>query len=212
MKLISYYTETHEILVNKFFIPSIKEEDNFLLKIKKGIQQSKDGNYFSEGFNITTRDKIQFLCDELKQSNENDFVLFSDVDIIFIKPINEYLKNYQQYDAVFQKGYNFLNTGFFMLKNTKKIRDFFNNAVNEIPKYHDDQVAINKMIVRSDIKYTTFDDRILNPAALIGKKVWAGEKFILPDNTLVFHACWCAGVENKIKMLEYARDYETITS
>jgi len=212
MKLISYYTETHEILLNKFFIPSIKSEDNFDLRLKKGVQHSEDGNYFSRGFNLATRDKIEFLYEQLNSSDENEFVLFSDVDIIFLKPIMDYLKTYQSYDAVFQKGYDFLNTGFFMVKNTEEIRDLFNLSIEKIPNHHDDQEVINKLILDTKINYTTFGDEILNPAAIIGKKIWSGEEFILPKKTILFHACWCAGIDNKIKFLEYVRDNKTITT
>ena len=87
MKLIAHYTDSHQILLNDFFIPSIKNEDDFILKTNKGTQYSNDGNYFSNGFNLATKDKIEFLYNELLKTDEDEFVLFSDVDIIFIKPI-----------------------------------------------------------------------------------------------------------------------------
>jgi hypothetical protein len=53
-----------------------------------------------------------------------------------------------------------------------------------------------------------FNDEILSVAHVIGPKVWEGENFNIPENTLVFHACWCAGIDKKIKLLNYVRNYK----
>ncbi len=206
MKLITYYTKTHEFLLKEYLIPSINEDFNIIDGY--GQQKSEDGNYFSKGFNESTKDKLIFLYDNLLNSDENEILLFCDVDIIFLKPIKDYLNKYLDYDMVFQKGYDGLNTGFFLLKNKKNVRHLLKDVIENCHKYHDDQIALNDIIQKyNNIKYTTFDDRILSPAPLIGRKVWSGETFEVPNNTLVFHACWCAGIDNKIKLLTYVKNY-----
>jgi hypothetical protein len=211
MKLVTFYTKTHEKMLKDFLIPSITEDFEIVQGV--GEQKSQDGGYFSVGFNESTKDKMIFLHKTLLESKENEVLLFSDVDIIFLKPIKNYINNYLNYDMVFQKGYDGLNTGFFVLKNTVDIRNLLLDVINNCHLYHDDQIALNSIIQRHPkIKYTNFDDKILSPAALIGYKVWEGEFLKIPEDTLVFHACWCAGVDNKIKLLDYVRNYGKVTS
>lgn len=211
MKLITFYTKTHEKMLRDFLLPSITED--FKLIEGNGEQKSQDGSYFSKGFSESTKDKIVFLYNVLLESEENEVMLFSDVDIIFLKPIKDYLNGYLDYDMVFQKGYGGLNTGFFLLKNKEEVRNLLKNVINNCHFYHDDQIALNDIIQKyTTIKYTNFDDKILSPAAIIGLKVWGGEELKIPEDTLVFHACWCAGVDNKIKLLNYVRDYGKITT
>jgi hypothetical protein len=210
MRLITYYTDSHTYLYENYFISSIKDDFEILCKI--GDQISPDGNYFTTGFNETTKNKILFLFESLSGITENEFVLFSDVDIIFLNPISDYIKEYMDYDMVFQKGFGGLNTGFFILKNIPEVRNLLNSVVENCHHYHDDQIALNKLINKFNINYTTFNDRIMCPATVIGSKIWTDEQFIIPEETLVFHACWCAGVDNKIRLLNYVRDYKQITS
>jgi len=208
MKLIVYYTDTHEKLYKDYFLESIKDDYGFKIIAKKGHQHSLNGSYFSQGFNETTRDKINFLLDNLLESKENEIVLFSDVDIIFLGDIKEYIKGYDSFDMVFQNGFGGLNTGFFIMKNNQKVRTLLESVINECHKFDNDQIATNEIIKRYDLNITMFDDKIMSPANLIGQKIWSGENLIIPSTILVFHACWCVGVENKSKLLEYVRTYK----
>lgn len=209
MKLITFYTETHERLFSEFLMPSLSED--FELIKGSGLQKSQDGSYFSSGFTETTKDKITFLYNVLIETVENEVLLFCDVDIVFFKPIQDYLNEYSEYHMVFQKAYDGFNTGFFLLKNIGAVRSLLKDVINNCHLYHDDQLALNDIIQRyKTIKYTAFDDKILCPAASIGSKVWEGEELTIPEDTLVFHACWCAGVENKIKLLNYVRNYRKV--
>ena len=205
MKLVTYYTESHSKLFADYFIPSIK--DKFDIIGKCGQQISPDGNYFNQGFSETTKDKIEFLLETLKTSEEDETVLFCDVDIIFLGPIKDYLGNYDQYDMSFQEGHGGLNTGFFIMKNNQKVRNLLDLVVKNCHMYHDDQITLNFLIKNTELRYCTFDVRIMSVADSIGPKIWNNEIFDIPEKTLVFHACWCAGVDNKIKLLDYVLNY-----
>jgi hypothetical protein len=207
MKLITYYTSSHKILLNNFFIPSIKNIDDFELIPSEGQQISVNGNYFSKGFNETTKNKIEFLLSVLSESEKEEVVLFSDVDVIFLNPIKEYLKKYFEFDITFQQAHYGLNTGFFLIKNTNTNIELLEEVIEKCHLYPNDQDSLNDIIKTKKINYTTFDDRVLSPATIIGPKILNGENLIIPNESLVFHACWCAGVDNKIKLLEYVRGY-----
>lgn len=209
MKLITHYTETHKIMFEKYFMESIDLYSEFEVLFSTGTQHSEDGDYFSKGFNETTKDKINFLLDTLnKKVEEDEYVLFSDVDVVFLKPIKKFLLDFKSFDMVFQNGIGGLNTGFFLLKNNKIVRNLLLEVVNKCHLYDNDQLALNDIIKNYDIKINMFGNEILSVAHLIGPKVWSYEKFNVPENTLVFHACWCAGVNKKIELLDYVRNYK----
>ena len=209
MKLITYYTKTHERMYNEFFINSIDKYKEFEVFSKIGEQHSVDGGYFSKGFNETTRDKIYFLLTILESfSNENELVLFSDVDVIFIKPVKDFLLKFSQFDLVFQNGIGGLNTGFFLIKNNELTRNLLKDVIEKCHHYDNDQIALNSLIKHHKVNFTMFNKEVLSFAHIYGPKIWKHEKFEVPEETLVFHACWCEGVNNKIKLLEYVRDYK----
>jgi hypothetical protein len=170
MKLVTYYTDSHFDLYKNYFIPSIK--DNFEIFEKCGNQVCSEGSYFNPGFNETTKNKIEFLLESLEHLNEDEIVLFSDVDIVFLSPVKEYLDQYIEYDMVFQEGFGGLNTGFFIMKNKKPVKDLLKLVIDNCHLYHDDQVALNFLIKGSGLKYTVFDDKIMSSATIIGPRIW----------------------------------------
>ena len=146
MKLITFYTNTHKQMFDEYFLPSIKKEDEFEIISKEGLQYSSDGNYFSNGFNETTRDKIKFLYDNIISLPDDEIILFSDVDVIFLKPLKSFLSNFINYDMVFQNGYGGLNTGFFLLKNKQEVRNLLKKVIDDCHLYENDQIALNDII------------------------------------------------------------------
>jgi hypothetical protein len=196
-------------MFNEFLINSLTKYNEFEVVSSTGKQHSNDGNYFSKGFNETTKDKIIFLLNVLENSvNEDEFVLFSDVDVIFLKPIQNYLSQYFDYDIVFQNGFGGLNTGFFLLKNNKDVKELLQDVINNCHLYDNDQITLNNVIPNHNIKFGIFGNEISSPAHIIGPTIWNGEHLKIPTNTIVFHACWCEGTDNKIKLLDYVRNYK----
>jgi predicted oxidoreductase len=190
-----------------YFLKSLNLTDNFEIFTKCGIQHSQSGNYFSEGFNETTKEKIKFLLDTLNTSvEENEIILFSDVDIIFISKTEEFFNKFKEFDMVFQNGVGGLNTGFFLVKNNNQVKKLLKEVIDKCHIFDNDQIALNFLIKNHPIKFTMFGDEIFSVAHVIGPKVWNGEKFEIPNNILVFHACWCAGVNKKIELLNYVRE------
>ena len=207
MKLVSYYTSSHKILYDNYFLPSIKSDFGFELISKEGIQLSESGSFDSSGFNESTSDKINFLIEVLENTPKFDNLIFCDVDLVFIKNPIDYLKDFLDYDMVFQYGYSDLNTGFFLLKNKDKVKELLINVRDNCHLFLHDQDALNFFIKKTSLKYTTFDNQISCTATFNGTNIWGGEEFKVNYLPIVFHACWTIGVENKIKLLEKIKNY-----
>ena len=206
MKLLTYYTNSHKSLLDNFFIPSIPKSDNFDLRIGTGMQHSATGAYDSHGYNLTTEEKIVFILRELYVLPEGERILFSDCDVVFLKPVMSMLSEYENYDIVFQDGYQELNTGFMLIRNCPVVRTLFEDVVRKCYLYKNDQDALNFLIDKYFIQYTMFGRTVLCPADFIFPSHWNGQKIKIPEYAKVFHACWCFDVENKLKLLKHVTD------
>lgn len=206
MKLLTYRTDSHKTLLRECFLPSIFLEDCFEVEIGVGEQHSADGGYYSPGFNRTTEDKINFILSHLNAMDDGDRVLYSDCDVVFLKPVMKFLSEYEYFDMVFQNGYHQSNAGFFIMRNCQVVRTLLRDVVNHCNMYSNDQDALNMLIDRYSIRYTVFDSRVMSPANFIYPDLWTGQKISVPDSALVFHACWCVGVERKKLLLDMVKN------
>ena len=206
MKLIVYFTESHAQMFNDYFRPSLRKSDNWDLIVGKGKQHSVNGNYFSKRFGDTVREKMAFLLHCLKGMEEGEISMFSDVDIVFLGEFRDYLESYTQFDMAFQNGGNRLNSGFFMIKNSPTTRRLIAGVVKNCHVCGHDQPVLNALIKNLNLNLTVFDSRVCSPSDFIFPRLWKGEVLNLRDDALVFHANWCAGVKNKIKLLDSIKD------
>lgn len=201
MKLLTFATESHRRLLYDFFIPSIKEADNFELHITKGCQISSDGKYGGKGFAETTMNKILSIVAILNGTPDGEYVLYSDCDVVFLKPVNAYLEKYKDFDIVFQDGFPQLNTGFMLIRNSQVMRAMLRQCSCMCKGYMHDQDILNAIIKNYQIIFTKFDTSIRSAADFLFPDLWEGQKLNIPSNTLVFHACWCMGIKNKYDLL-----------
>lgn len=217
IKLYALYTPSHKILVDKYFLPSIK--DNFEIILDEFKQLCPTGKFNSEGWNTTMLDKVDVIINAIK-ANKNKIFIFSDVDIIFIKPIeNEIKKWMQKYEFVIQKSSEKLSnccTGFFaMIGNNKNLNLWINikNFMLKNPKLSEEDV-LNLFIKQGklkDIKWSHLSKEY-NTGGMFTASRWnPGQELILPENIVLHHANWTVGIENKIKQLEYVINKKKIS-
>ncbi len=159
MKFIYFYSDSYE-----FYNVHIKEnlEDIFQLKAIKidDIKEKKYGHHF-DGLNI----KIELIIKEIKENMKNPIV-FSDATI-FINSKNKnqlkhYFDEYKKYDLSFIKEGDAYNIGLIFINCNEKTLDFFEKVLDLLNSKEItwDQAAVNKLLPSSDVKYTTFDNRI----------------------------------------------------
>ncbi|MFH1358883.1 MAG: putative nucleotide-diphospho-sugar transferase [archaeon] len=221
LKLYTYYTPSHEILKNKFFLSSII--DNFDIIIKKFSQECGSAEYLSEGWRKTINNKIDMLIKAIKE-NWGGFFVFSDVDVQFFGKTKEILlEEVVDKDIVFQRdspiGFGpdkkgILCTGFFMLRaneNTLKLWEEVRKIRFSNPDFIGCQEALNYVISKKYIpglRWGYLPNSFFSPGIFNGIHGWTwkpGIELNIPDNIVMHHANWTKGVENKIKQLEYVK-------
>src|SRR5438034_9059948 len=89
MKLYSFYTPSHEILKNDWFLPSL--QDDFEIEIRFFPQECETATFKESGWNTTMLHKVEMIIDAIKK-NWNKVFIYADIDIQFFKTISKSIK------------------------------------------------------------------------------------------------------------------------
>lgn len=225
MDLLTNYSDINEVLYYNYFLKSEIKEYNVIAE--KLEQKCKSGSYMSEGWSDITRDKMISIRNYI-HNTKNECFLYSDVDVLFLQKTKDYLIKLlydSDVDILFQSDLQEIdlsyiyNTGFFICKVnniTKKLFDYISNKTFE--KNEDDQVVLNNIIKDFDIKVKCLSKLIYNYNFWRLDNIqykdninWSDDIFIkIPNDTLVFHANWTVGIDNKIKLLDMIRNQSDI--
>ena len=211
-KLLTFYSKTHKVLYDNFFIPSYEKyiSNEYKLITKKIDQVCTSGEFASIGFDYVMLQKIKFIIDNI-DINDEDPLIFSDCDVQFFSNLNF---NLSDYDILFQHDFypNARCAGLFVCKQNKKILSFFQliekNLTNNLNKGTDDQGIINRLL---DSGYSEIKSGLLpneewwTVGMITNGSVWNGQFVQIPKNIKVHHANFTIGVNNKIKLMELVK-------
>lgn len=215
MKIYTCYTDSHKILLDKFFIPSVKEAPIDII-IKKFPQECPSAEYMQEGWIKTMIRKVEYHIKSCEE-NLNEAFLYADCDVQFfgdISPVaQEELSGCDiacQDDVHPYIGRNTYCAGVFLCVGNNRTIKFWNDILNRLialkpnEKYHD-QDGLNQYINQLNHRFLSHK---FYTVAQTTKKLWNNDSFdfAIPKNILVHHANWTHGVENKIKLLELVRN------
>src|SRR3989339_7040 len=217
IKLYSYCTPSHEGLKNNWFLPSIK--DNYELIIKDFSQNCPSARFLENGWEKIIDRKIDMLIGAIKE-NWNDIFIFSDVDVQFFGETEKtLLEELGDRDILFQKNRSnpleteSICTGFFILRansRTLQLWEEVRKIREQNPEFIGCQAALNYVIKNEkELQWGFLSECFWSPGVDYGKKNWLwepGMNFEIPKNILLHHANWTRGVENKIKQLEYVKN------
>ena len=215
INLITYFTPSHKVFYDDYFLPSFKKhslDQDFNLIVETGEQVAENGDYYSKGFNGTTVDKLSSFSNHLNVGDSNP-LMFADADIQFLGNFKDDIVetfNSSGCDILFQSDITNLCTGVFICKQSKLVKQLLEEALELTPRVEHEQVAIN-MILQSNnlnIKYDTLDPTKYFTIGYSTKGTqWTPETVDLdiPKTILMHHANWTAGVENKIKLLNFVK-------
>ena len=220
IKLLTFYSPSHEKMYNDYFFYSYNKflKESFILIPNKIEQVSKKGGFGDEGFEETMFEKIKHIINNIDVNDESPLV-FADSDIQFFGDFKEdILFELRDNDISFQSDIVCACAGFFITKQNKKTKTFFenvlsimnNNLINGVLKKGiSDQIIINHLINNNyPLKFGSLSkDKYFTVASSnLGPKQWNGEDFIIPKNTLVHHANWTVGLDRKFQLLDYVKN------
>ncbi|CAG7581509.1 MAG: hypothetical protein SLAVMIC_00877 [uncultured marine phage] len=215
MKLLTFYSDSHEDLYKEFFLSSYNEhlKDSFELKAKHVTQHSQSGDYGSDGFSETMLEKINHIIESINPE-ENEPLVFADCDIQFFGDFKEdIVKQLGDMDIKFQNDVVCRCAGFFVCQQTDKVLTFFENIKKILIKNMrpgvDDQVVINSALQQNlfpNLNHGMLDNKYFTVAMVTGAQQWTGQDFTIPPNILTHHGNWTVGMNNKIKVMNYVKN------
>ena len=222
MKLYALYTPSHEILKDKYFLPSIQDDFEIIMEFCE--QTSESAIFMSEGWTATTMRKVDLIIRAIEENiSSGEIFIFSDVDIQFFAPIQDnIIELIEGKDIVMQRNNpeGVLCTGFFACRANEKTLRLWKDVKKRMQtnKLHSDQISFNQCIkkrskknpydVRWDyLPHTFFGAGTL--AAYPGYLWKPGRKLDIPHDIMMHHANWTRGVNNKIAQLKYVRNEVT---
>jgi hypothetical protein len=215
MKIYTFFTETHKELLYNFFLPSLYNQEDTDVVIKKLPQDCRDGEYGHDGWFTTMIKKVEYHIQSCKENYGETFI-YSDCDVQFLKPfVSTLVDELGNYDIACQDDvhpYMDRNTycaGFFICKSNDRTLAFFEKILSDMinrgesPNYND-QAALNENL--SMVKYLSLSHKFYTTAQTT-HMLWDNNYNInIPTDILVHHANWTHGVSNKIKLLNFVRE------
>jgi hypothetical protein len=211
IKLYSYFTPSHKILKEKYFLPSIIDDYEVIIREHKE-QVCPAGKFYSKNWSKAVALKADLIIDAIKE-NWGDFFIYSDIDVQFIRPTKDYIithiKNVDCLGQQARPGFSLKNksicTGFLVIKaNTKNLnlwkhikKSLLHNNANG------DQYYFNKLFKQHNVICKRLPISFYNP----GKKWNPDNHLNIPKDIKIHHANWTIGVKNKIKQLEYVKSH-----
>lgn len=209
MKLYTLYTPSHETLHDNYFLKTLPNE--FELDETLTQQICPTGDFKTKGWEETTYKKVETFL-RAAEENDNEYFIFSDVDIVFFDKIKEdLLQHVDGHDIAIQNNNPFKNgnnlkydacTGFFICKGNEKTRDLFHRMLKQDNDFKDDQTSFNTTIDKNTIKTTFLPYNEYWNTCQVKDKIKKDKNFDIPDGIKMYHANWLVGTKTKIKAIE----------
>jgi hypothetical protein len=212
MKLLTFYSESHEEMYEKYFLDSYNKylSQSFELIPNKIEQICVSGEYGSDGFSHAMMEKINHIINNI-DVKDNEPLVFADCDIQFFSDFSkEITQELGGYDIKFQTDVTCLCAGFFVCKQSAKVLKFFTDVKSVLEtvmdKKVDDQQVINHIIHKYPINWGLLSNKFFTVAMATGPRQWNGEDFQLTEDIYTHHANWTVGLENKYKLLDMTKE------
>jgi hypothetical protein len=210
--MYAIYTPSHKIFLDKYFLPSIK--DNFEVVLKFIPQECESAEFLKEGWTDTTLKKVDFIIDAIRENWDKVFI-FSDVDIVFFQPIEKIIKQMiHGNDFVIQQAMplklgkqnkEIVCTGFFVMRGNQNNLNLWLEARKYVKKLSD-QKSFNLVLMEDKfkkIKWKFLPVGFFNGGLITGKHWVPGQELEIPQNIYLHHGNWTNGINNKIAQLDY---------
>ena len=212
IKLYCLYTPQFQVMYERYFFPSIKDDIEIIAREYR--QECSSGTFRSDGWDITMLHKLELLKEAVEDHWNDQVFIYSDVDVIFLKPALEALLTFLgDHDFVVQQGWpqNALCAGFFVMRGNEKTLKLITTAHRLLEEKIsvDDQVALRKALKefkKGEISWRFLPSeqfpngyRVLKTGA--AELYSANSEIVLDDSIILFHANCCIGLENKYDFL-----------
>lgn len=202
--MLTYYSPSHRPYFDNFFKPSFDRHlaEEFELVAVADEQRCKTGVFQSEGWQFMARAKLESILGYLHANPMEDIVMFSDVDVLYLRPIKHLLiSELRDADIAFQSDNAVFCTGLFVLRNNARVKNLFRKACEVCDRC--DQIAVNRVIHQLPVKAKVLSEAFFSIWRITGGQVWVPSLPIrMPIHPIAaYHANFAKGARNKMLLL-----------
>ncbi len=215
IKMYTLCTQSHRILHDNYFLPSIK--DDFEIIVSSAEQACESASFFKEGWTETMLAKVNVIIRAIKENMGKIFV-FSDVDIQYFKKIEPYIVELiKNKDFIVQRGHpkDLTCAGFFVCRGNNKTLQLWEEIKKMMIKNPslDDQRPLNTLLQTNPfgLRWAVLPTKFYHCGILTSRSWKPGVILKIPHNIVLHHACFTVGIDNKIALLEYVKqEYQSL--
>lgn len=214
MRLVSFFTPSHEAMYREFVAPYEADFDDVI--VLKMDQKCPTGSFKQEGWNECMSDKLKTL---MIVPEDGVPTLYVDCDVALTPSTARWARDYAAAvvgdDCVaYSDDCVQWCAGVMLYRPSAAISSWWSlvdamSGIWNLPDQdvihhlrHQAQSQGGRLPVESLV---IPGDRVSNWATVGNRTVWAGEPFSVPRGCVAWHANWTIGVENKTAMLRSAK-------
>lgn len=208
LRVITSYSPSHRGLFEEM-IATFPWEAGVEFSARVDVQDG-DGTFLNPGWGRATARKMDYLHDVLTALPEDTLLLWTDVDIVYFRPVRADLIRLlrdMRAEMLFQNDAVELCAGFFVLRKTPATLALIESVRRKTPEFGNDQAAMNQLIAGSGVRYGLLPRRYFNLGLDLG--LWDGSAPVrIPKNAVLFHANWTHGFANKHRLMTIGREFK----
>lgn len=212
MKLINITTTAYDRLYQEYYLPSLYQNTNMndieLVEIK--YENGGDGIFKDTGYMNTELFKLSVIMDLVKK-NTNELIMITDVDIIWLKPFVNHVKDFMShYDIVWSRQTDphfptnlLINSGITIFWANTKLIDFLIKVQDFVQQHN----------VHNDVAYATEVNNIIDlHFGLLDRRFSTclfHARNDVPQDTIAYHATnmpGAIGLDNKYDQLNRVKN------
>lgn len=151
VKLYAFYTPSHRVLKDEWFLPTL--QDDYELVLKEYEQECSSGEYKSNGWRQAMFRKAELVIQGIKE-NWSDLFVYSDVDVQFFGPTMDFIFTCMEgKDMAFQRDSpeGGVCAGFFSCRANERTLKLWQDIRRGLLENQggDDQDVLNHLLLRS---------------------------------------------------------------
>lgn len=217
MRLVTYYTESHKAMCQRYVLSRAAGFSD--VRATQYRQTCPSGAFKSEGWNACMADKLDCL---MRLPPDGEPTLYVDSDVVLMPGVAKWcedaIRDQFFHEVAYSDDVVQWCAGIMLFRSTSLVRDWWRLVADMSPIWMlPDQDVIHQLRIQCRDRggvlpvpmKTLPADRFANWATIGNRSPWQGEDFDVPAGCLAWHANWCVGVDAKEEMLRRVADGET---
>lgn len=219
VRVYSFYTPSHTIFKDTWFLPTFGQDDTLDIIIKEFPQECPSGKVWTEGWQKAMLRKVDLILDAIEE-NWGTVFIYSDVDVQLLRyPLGAMILNLmgEDMDVMCQRDTpsGTLCAGFMVIRGNERTKALWQAIRTYMveEKERSDQKTLNQLLRKGSpsernrfkVVWDYLPVEFLGGGTFTGSGWSPGKSLFVPSRIVLHHANWTTGNPHKLAQLEYVR-------